>query len=39
VKTKVVLEEVGAGENGAKTRVAAKYSLTQLKVKLWSKHL
>jgi hypothetical protein len=39
MRTKVVLEEVGARENGAKTWAAQKYSLTRPRAKLWNKHL
>jgi hypothetical protein len=39
MKTKAVLKNVGAGENGAKVWVALKYSPTHLITILWIKHL
>jgi hypothetical protein len=39
IRTKVVLKDVGVGENGAKTWAAQKYSLTWPKVKLHNKRL
>jgi hypothetical protein len=39
VRAKVVSEDMGVGENGAKVRATRKYSLTSLIIKLQSKHL
>jgi hypothetical protein len=36
---KVVLEDMGVGENGAKCRTTWKYSPTCPRAKLWSKNL
>jgi hypothetical protein len=39
VKDMVVLEDVGVGENGAKTFVVRKYSPTHPRFKMWRKCL
>jgi len=39
VRVEVVLKDVGAKENGAKTWTTWKYSLAHQGVKLWNKHL
>jgi hypothetical protein len=39
MRVKVVLDDVGARENGAKTWTNQEYSLAQPRVKLRSKHL
>jgi hypothetical protein len=39
MRTKVVLEDMGVGENGAKVQIALKYSPTYPKIRLWRKHL
>jgi hypothetical protein len=39
MRTKVVLEDVGVGENGAKVQIALEYSPTYPKITLWKKHL
>jgi len=39
VKDKVVLEDVGVGENGTKTFVVQKYYPTHPRSKLWRKCL
>lgn len=35
MKVELVLEDVGAKENGAKMRITWKYSLTCSKIKMW----
>jgi hypothetical protein len=39
MRAKVVSEDMGAKENGAKVRLAQKYSLTYLKIKLQIRRL
>jgi len=39
MKIKVVLENMGARENGAKVQATRKYSFARPTVKLWSRHL
>jgi hypothetical protein len=39
MKVEVVLENMGVGGNGAKARVALKYSLAHPKIRLRRRHL
>jgi hypothetical protein len=39
MRVKVVLDDMGARKNGAKTQVVQEYFFTHLKTKFWKKHL